>query len=189
MVQFSAMQLGIFVLIMALLVGVIAWAVLRIARMVPPALTKPGYASGVGGLLLIVVLFFWLQAVVPLFRLGREGAEVARVAFMEADYFWAAFQTLIPDLVAAVTLTAAALMLTIGRSARSLTWVLLLAWVGAPVVAFLRAWLLNIPLTLFGEPTAMLTGMIVTTLYLLFADRSVLTYGLPRAATLPDRQH
>ncbi len=187
MVQFSWMQISVVVLLAAALAAVILWAVSRIARAVPPALEKPGYASGVSGVLLFVVLFMWLTAITPLFRLGREAAEVARVIMLDAQYWAAAVQTLIPDLVSAVLLTIASFMLTLGRTPRALYTAVVLGWLGGPASAFLRAEFLNIPLTLTGEPSAYVLAMVVVTLYLVFADRAALTYGLARAATLPER--
>ena len=187
MVHFSWLQIRFFVLLVALVIAAIFWGVARVAAVVPPALQKPGYKSGVGGVLLFVVVFVWMQAMTPLFRLGREIAEAVRVAMLDTSYTWAALQTVIPDLTSALFLTVAAFMLTAGRSAKALYGAVILGWLGGPLSAFLRAYFLNIPITWNGEPSGMVMAMLVTTLYLLFADRVTLTYGLPKAALLPDR--
>lgn len=187
MVTFSWLQLGGFLLVGLVALVIIIWAIARIANVVPPALTKPGYKSGVGGVLLFVVLYFWLVAVTPLFRLGREGAEVVRVMMLDASYVGSAIQTLIPDLVSAILLTVTAFLLTVGRSAKVLYIALGLAWLGGPAASLMRAYFLNIPFSITAEPNALFVAMLVASVYLLFADRSALTYGLPRAELLPDR--
>ncbi len=187
MVHFSWFQLGAFLAVGILALLLIVWAVSRVAAVVPSALEKRGYPSGVGGLLLLVVVFMWLMAVSPLFRLGREGAEAVRVAFMDSAYTWAALSTLIPDLVSALLLTIAAFMLTAGRSPRALYGAVLLGWLGGPCGAFLRSYFLNISLTITGEPSALVVAMFVASLYLLFSARSQLTYALPAAYQLPER--
>lgn len=188
MVHFTWLQIGGFILVSLAVIWAIVWAIGRIAKAVPPALTKPGYKSGIGGLLLWVVVFSWILAVTPLFRLGRDSAEVVRVMMLDASYAGSVLGTLVPDLLSAPFLTVTAFMLTVGRSAKALYTALVLAWLGGPIVALLRMYFLNTPFKIDSEPNAFFVAMIVGTIYLLFADRSALTYGLPRAEYLPERE-
>lgn len=170
-----------FVIVLAVaLVAALFWAVGKISRSRAPAETAPGRPSGVGGLLLAVIVYLFATGLWPLFNLGQNIGEVIRVAMMDASFVWPVVQTLIPDAVAGILLPAAALTLMLGRTPSALMSAVALMWIGGPLTAFLRAYFLQIPITWTGTPSTMTLGFFIATVYLLCANRSTLTYGTAR---------
>lgn len=187
MIHFTFAQIAVITLIVLAVLALLVWSVSKVAKAAPAAMTKPGYASGVGGLLLVVAVYLWCAALMRLYTVGHEAAEVVRFAMMDAGYVWPVFQTMLPDLLSGLGFVIAALCLTIGRSKMALYAGIMLAWVAGPGISVSRAIFEQIPLTWNGEPSAMVLGSAIVTLYLLLSDRATLTYGLPKAAQLPDR--
>ncbi len=148
-----------------------------VARLCPPALRAPGAASGMGGALLLVLFVLACEAVISLFRLGRDAGEVASVIAMEASYAWPALQTLIPEALKAFGVVAALLLLTVGRSPRALRWAIGFLWLAGPAADLLRAPFLGIPFDFSKGFMGVSAVTVLVTLYLLFSRRSNLTYG------------
>lgn len=176
-VHFSGWQMLLAASLFLLAVLVPVWAVRRIANAIPPVYAPQGMPSGVGGLLLLTVGILIVEAVNALWHFGRAAGEAARVIAMDSDFVWPAVQTVIPDFAAAFFLMIAVGALVFGRSPFALGLAVFSAWLGGPMVAFLRTIYLGLPLEVAGEPTGLFFLTLVITVYLLFSNRPALTYG------------
>ena len=169
-------------LLLALVVPLVLTFFLRIiGRGVAPACSVPGMPAGIGGLLLALLFFLCVDAMLQLFELGLCAGEVARVISMDADFSWPAIKTIIPGAITVFALLAAILILTIGRSRSALWTALLLLWVAGPGGDFLKAIILGIPVDVSSGFAGISTFTILSTIYLLFSNRSAFTYGLASA--------
>ncbi len=187
-IHFTGMQMLLITGLFLLAVLVPLWLLKRFAQIVPPVYKVNGIPSGVGGLLLMVVGILIAQAVPALYHLGRSGASVVRVLEVDVAFWWAAVQTLIPDLVTVVCLLTAIGALIFGRTPWALRLAIVMAWLGGPLVAFLRHLYLGLPLEVAGEPTGLFFLTVVMTIYLLFSNRPALTYGTEAGRHLAEQR-
>ena len=163
--------------LICLVVLIALWAVTRLVRAVPPALTVPGKPSGVGGILLLIIAALMAKDVTALYQFGHGIGEAARVIALDASYAWPALQTLIPEFVSSAALSAAIVALVFGRSPAALYFAVLSIWIGGPAAYVLRGPFQGLPVEFsmsLGWNSAL---MVVLTLFLLFSRRSNLTYG------------
>ena len=187
-IHFTGMQMLLLTGLFLIAVLGPLWILKRFAQIVPPVYKVNGIPSGVGGLLLMVVGILVAQAVSALYHFGRAAGEVQRVIAMDSSFWWAAAQTLIPDLVSVVCLLTAIGALVFGRRPFALRLGIVMSWLGGPLVAFLRYLYLGLPIEVAGEPTGLFFLTIVMTLYLLFSNRPALTYGTESGRHLAEQR-
>lgn len=183
-VSFSSGQIAMFVCAGIFLLLLPIFCVRLIGKAFPPVYSVPGRESGIGGLLLFTIGVILAESFLSLYHFGLGVGEVIHIASMDARFIWPAVQTLIPDFVAALFLISAAGILTCKRKSEALYTATVMMWLGGPLTAFLRQYYLGIPFSIDGEPTASFLLTCVLTFYLLFSDRSALTYGTKAGARL-----
>lgn len=175
-VQFTSAGIGLILLVPAVLAAFF-WLV---GRAIPPAVRPAGRPAGLGGLLCLVLLILSVKAAMSLFELGRQAGEAAKVLAVSIDFAGPVLKSLVPAAVNAVAILGALFLLALGRSRVTLLAALACVWIAGPASDGLSALILGVPYNMSSGFYGVSLFTILVTLYLLFAERSVNTYGLKR---------
>lgn len=160
-----------------------AWAIVRHARGVPPSLTHPTIASGVGGVLCVFVygqVVWFLRALLESgYVLERVTSVVAQAPEMAEPVLVALLPTLLALLLCPWMLWELARRRT--PSAPAIAVVCL--WLLGPGVASLQSWYFDAELTIASQ-VQLFGWAFGWTAYFALSPRVALTYGTARAKTL-----
>lgn len=178
MTAFSLKMLVVYALV-AVIIAVPTWLLVKFSRNFPPAITHPSLKSGVGGWLIVFLagqVGWFMRGVWETFYLAGELYFVVEKA---PSALTDAMVAVLPSFFALVFGAVILWQITVKRKPSAVAVTILLLWIMGPGVAMLQSWYFKATLTTFSL-VEIFGWTIGWTLYLAVSRRVALTYGTPR---------